>query len=257
MADSPLPIVNPEDGARKAGGPGWSTRRFWAAASLLLLGFALLGVLGSGVLEHLSWADLRGRRLMLKALVARHPFESFAVYVVLYGAMVALSLPGALLMTLAGGVLFGAPLGAVGAVTAVSGGSMVMFMAARTGLAAVLRRRVQIGGLLDRVEAGVRRHAFYYILFLRLMPAAPIWLVNVSAGLVRAPPAVFVLATVIGVAPSTVIYAWLGSDLDRTLGLGRAPSLDGALHPSVWLPLVGLACLALLPVAADRLGRRV
>jgi uncharacterized membrane protein YdjX (TVP38/TMEM64 family) len=221
----------------------------------LLLFLALLGaVVASGVWRHLSLEEISQRRAMLKALVRLHPCLSLLAYVGLYAAVVALSIPGALVMSLSGGLLFGPLIGGLAAVAGVSLGAVLMFLVVRAALAG----RPALGGRggrgLARIQEGMRRHAFLYLLALRLTPAAPFWMVNVAASLVGAPLATYAAATVLGVAPSTFIYAALGAGLDRLLDQGRPLRLGEALQPAVLLPLAALSLLALAPALAALWG---
>jgi uncharacterized membrane protein YdjX (TVP38/TMEM64 family) len=87
---------------------------------------------------------------------------------------------------------------------------------------------------------------------LRLVPIFPFWLVNLAAGAVGLRLWVYVLATFFGMAPTSFIYASLGNGLGEVLAQGRDPDLGVLFRPSVLLPILGLAALALLPVLYKR-----
>ena len=227
--------------------------RFLPLAIVLLV---LIAVLVSGVWRHLSLDDLKARRTALKAFAHGHPFESVVLYVVAYCVVVALSIPGALMMTLTGGFLFGTLSGGAAAAVGVTSGAVVMFLVAHTALGDVIRQRAKPAGLICKVEDGVRRHAFSYLLFLRLMPAAPIWLVNIAAAFVRVPLWVYATATVLGIAPSCFIYASIGASLDRVFAAGGEPDFRALFHPEVFIALFALAALALAPIVYQRWRKR-
>ena len=240
--------------ARGEGGRLTALVRFAPLAALLLV---LALVLASGVWRHLNLEEVRERRTELKAFVRVHPWLSVLAYVAVYALVVALSIPGALVMTLSGGLLFGTPEGGAAAVAGVSTGAIIMFLAARTALGGAVRRRLRRGTLLARMEAGLRRHAFLYLLSLRLMPAAPIWMVNLAASVVGAPLRTYALATVLGVAPSTFIYAALGAGLDGVLAAGGPVRPADLFTPALMAPLLALAGVATLPLlVALRQARR-
>jgi len=225
---------------------------------LLVLGAACL-VLWLGVSEKLSLSELRAQRLTLVAFVHAHRFQSVAIYILAYAAVVGLSIPGALVMTLTGGFLFGVLEGGSAAVTGVSLGSILMFLVAQTavgdGLRGWLRSRSR---LVERLEDEVRSHPFTTTLMLRLIPAAPIWLVNLAAGFVRMPLGPYVLATVIGVIPSTFLYASVGDGLDHLFNAVKPGALMGVIRSELALPALGLLGLAALPLAVRvYTGRRV
>ena len=225
--------------------PGWL--RLWPLA--LLLAVAAL-ILFTGAWRHLSLAELRDRRAELTGYVREHPILSLEVYAGLYAVMIAFSIPGALVMSLAGGYLFGVITGATAAVIGETAGATAMFLAARSTLGPWLVRRFgHAGGLLDRFTSAARENAISTLLTLRLIPGVPFTLVNILAGVVHMRVAPYVLVTAIGIAPSTLIYAGVGQ------GLGHVFKKSGALDPSklvtpaVYLPVAGLVVLAATPLA--------
>ena len=246
-----------------ASGGGWRSpdrRRTLVRVAIVsaVLGAAGL-VLWLGVPERLSLDQLRGQRILLIGFVHAHPWESVLLYVVAYTLVVSLSVPGALVMTLTGGFLFGGVEGAAAAVSGVSLGCIVMFLVARTalggGLSAWLSAR---SATLRRLEAEMRHHPFTTILALRLIPAAPICLVNLAAGFVRAPVAPFAAATILGVIPSTVLYTYVGAGLGRMFQTVGTADLMGVIRNHLALPALGLAMLAVLPLGLRWWsGRRV
>lgn len=222
--------------------------RRWLPLALLVA--ALLGVYASGLHRHLSLATLQTQRDALQAFVAAHPLAAPLAYVLAYAAAVALSLPGALFLTLAGGFLFGPWLGGLLAVLGATAGAVLVFLIARTAVGSSLRRRA--GPWLQRMEAGFQADAFHYLLVLRLIPLFPFWLVNLVPALLGVPVRTFALATFLGIIPATFVYASVGNGLGAILDRGQEPDLKLVLEPQVLLPLLGLAALALLPVLYRR-----
>jgi uncharacterized membrane protein YdjX (TVP38/TMEM64 family) len=229
----------------KATTGGW---RRWLPLLLLLVALAL--VYGTGLHRQLSLETLRTQREALQGFVAARPLAAPLVFVLAYAGAVALSLPGALFLTLAGGFLFGTLLGSVLSVTGATIGAVAIFLVARTALGSSLRDRA--GPWLKRMEAGFREDAFSYLLVLRLIPLFPFWLVNlVPAALgVRLPT--FALATLIGIIPGSLVYTSVGNGLGAVLDHGGEPDIGLILKPQVLGPLLGLAALALLPVLYRR-----
>lgn len=225
-----------------------SAARRWLPLALLVA--ALLGVYASGLHRHLSLATLQTQRDALQAFVAAHPLAAPLAYVLAYAAAVALSLPGALFLTLAGGFLFGPWLGGLLAVLGATAGAVLVFLIARTAVGSSLRRRA--GPWLQRMEAGFQADAFHYLLVLRLIPLFPFWLVNLVPALLGVPVRTFALATFLGIIPATFVYASVGNGLGAILDRGQEPDLKLVLEPQVLLPLLGLAALALLPVLYRR-----
>lgn len=105
------------------------------------------------------------------------------------------------------------------------------------------------------IEQGYKNNAFSYILFLRLIPVMPCWVSNISAGLLGVPVSTFLLATMIGVTPSTVIYVLAGRSLDQ-LVMDHEHYTALLLRPGILFPLLALAALSLFPVFYRLLKRR-
>jgi uncharacterized membrane protein YdjX (TVP38/TMEM64 family) len=225
-------------------------RRF---GPLALLAAALVAVWASGLTHDLSLHMLRTRREALEAAVHAHPLAALGAYVGTYTLVVALSLPAALVMTLTGGLLFGPWVGGLAAAISCTLGSAVIFLVCRTAIGDALRRRA--GSTVARIEAGVRRDAFSYVITLRLIPVMPFWLANLALGFVDIPLGVFVAASFIGILPVSVVYAGLGANLNLLFARHQRPDPHLILRPEVLLPLAGLALLALAPILARQFRR--
>lgn len=217
---------------------------------LILVALAVAVVFASGLADHLTLVELKARRDQLQGFVALHPVLSFGLYILIYIAVVSLSLPGALVMTLSGGFLFGPWLGAAAASSGASLGAAVIFLVCRSAVGDSLRGKA--GSTIAKIEEGVRRDAFSYILTLRLIPVMPFWLVNLAAGFVNIPLRTFLAATVLGILPGSLVYSGLGSGLGEVFASGQEPNLRVIFEPHVLLPLVGLGLLSLLPVVLRR-----
>jgi uncharacterized membrane protein YdjX (TVP38/TMEM64 family) len=213
---------------------------------LLALVMVAVAVYATGLHRELSLAGLQRHREALQGFVAARPLLAAGAFVLLYAVATALSLPGALFLTLSGGFLFGTWLGGMLSVIGATAGAAVLFLIARSSLGAALRARA--GPWLQRLEAGLRRDAFSYLLVLRLVPLFPFWLVNLVPAVLDVPLGVFTLATFLGIIPGALVYAGVGNGLGAVLDRGGEPDLGLILEPQVILPLLGLAALALLPV---------
>ena len=211
-----------------------------------------------GLQHYLSLDTLAERRGDLKAFVGRHSSASELIFVAVYALSVALSFPAASVLTVTGGFLFGWIAG--GALTAVAAtvGATAIFLAARTALGEVLRRRA--GSALDRLAAGFEGNAFSYILALRLAPVFPFFVVNIGAALFRVDLRSYVGATLLGILPATFAYAWLGQGLDSVIAAAARAGRGVALADFVtWQITLAFALLALMAAAVPlvrRLRRR-
>ena len=240
---------------------GTTPRRWrWARfLPLVLILAALAAVFAFHLLDWVSLDTLGQRRAELDAFVRTHLIMALAIFAALYILVVAVSLPIAIYFAIAGGFLFGTWLGGTMSWWASVAGAVLLFLAARTALGDVLRRRA--GPWLAKFEDGFRANAFNYILALRLTPVAPFWAVNLVSALLEARLRDYALATFIGVVPSTFIYCSIGAALHAAMLAGETlDPLEAAknliLSPVVLGPLAGLIALALAPVAYRRLRVR-
>lgn len=200
--------------------------------------------------RYLTLDALRDNRTTLLSFVEAHRFEAAAGFMLAYAAVVALSLPGATIMTLAGGFLFGTVLGASLTVVGATVGAAALFLIARSTFGDVLRERA--GPFLARMSDGFSKDAFNYLLFLRLVPAFPFWAVNLAPALLGMRLAPFVAATAIGIIPGTTVYSAFGAGLGRAFEAGGEINLKSVFSPPLIGALIGLGALSLLPVVLRR-----
>jgi uncharacterized membrane protein YdjX (TVP38/TMEM64 family) len=225
--------------------------RRWLPLGLLLA--AALGVYVSGVHRYLTIHALAAHRERLLAEVdALGPLAPGA-FILCYAAVAALSIPGALFLTLTGGFLFGTLLGTLYNLIGATLGATAVFLIARTAFGEVLQRRA--GPFLKKVEAGFREDAVSYLLVLRLVPLFPFWLVNLVPALFGIPLGAYVACTFFGMMPGALVYSSVGAGLGDLLDRGEKPNFRMIFEPHVLLPLLALGVLALLPVAYKRWKR--
>lgn len=158
-----------------------------------------------------------------------------------YIASTAFSIPGGAVLSLAMGLLFGRFVGTLVTVLASSVGATLVFLAARFVFADAARARLAAYPATARVIGGFQRDAFRYLLFLRLVPLFPFWLVNLVPAFTAIETRTYVLATLIGVIPGSFVYVNLGQ------ALGEISSLKDLLSADVILGLSLLGFLAVLP----------
>ena len=219
-------------------------KRLWPLAVLgLLIGAVML----SGATQFLNLESLQTHEAVLRAFIGEHLLISLLVFMAAYTGSTAASLPGASVLTLAGGLLFGTWVGGAATVLGATVGAVLVFYAVRTSLGATLRDKAERdGGRLKSMMDGIRDGAFGYILTLRLMPIAPFWLVNVAAGAAHAPVRAYALATFLGIMPATFIFSGIGAGLGAVLARGGEPDLSIFAQPAVILPLAALGLLSLV-----------
>jgi uncharacterized membrane protein YdjX (TVP38/TMEM64 family) len=212
-----------------------------------------VAVLGGGVaLAAAFFAFDLGRFLTLDyaqassarfaALYAGHAVAVVAGYFAVYVAVTALSLPGAAVLSLAGGALFGFWIGLVIISFASSIGATLACAISRFALRGWVARR--FGDRLAAMDRGIEREGAFYLFTLRLIPAFPFFLVNLAMGLTPMRLATFYWVSQVGMLPGTVVFVNAGREL------GRVTSLSGILSPSL---LASFALLGLFPLAARRI----
>lgn len=233
-------------------GGGW--RRLLPA--LLLALAAGLAILLAG--DRLGLATLRENREALLAFRDAHYAAAAAAYAGLYVAVVALSVPGAVWLTLAGGFLFGTAVAAALTVVSATAGATVLFLAAKSGFGDALHARMLAKGgeRLRRLEAALRANETSVLLLMRLVPAVPFFVANLAPAFLGVRVRSFVLTTLVGIVPGTVAFASVGAGLGAVFAAGGEPDLGILLTAPVLVPVLALAALALLPVAIRALRGR-
>ncbi len=239
-----MPVGRARTPARSAG-PRF---RWWPLLLLLALAAAIYAM---GWAEYLSFETLRAERATLQRLVADHALLAPLVFLLIYALAVGLSVPGAAVLTVCGGFLFGIILGTVLCVFGATIGAVIVFLIARTSLGEPLRARA--GPWFARMGDAFARDALSYLLVLRLIPVFPFWLVNLVPAFMGVRLSTYVTATFFGIIPGTLVYASLGSGLGSVLDAGDTPDLGLLFEAEILLPLAGLALFALLPVLYRRL----
>lgn len=216
-------------------------------APLAILLAAIAGFFALGLHNYLSFDALRQHREQLLLLVDQHPFLAPVVFMLIYATVVALSVPGGAVLTIAAGFLFGVFAGSIYVVFAATLGATIVFLIAKTALGDMLRAKA--GPRIRRMEEGFREDAFNYLLVLRLIPIFPFWLVNIVPAFLGVGVSTYVLGTFLGIIPGSVVFASVGNGLGAIFDAGQTPDLGIIFEPAIIGPIIGLALLALLPIA--------
>ncbi len=212
-------------------------RRKWLLlATLIALAMAwqLLGLS-----DYLTLETLKNRQQAIGHWTDAHTGLAAMLYLLLYVAVTALSLPGAAVMTLAGGALFGLPLGVVLVSLASTAGATLAFLIARYLLRDWVQRR--FGERLRTVNAGIEKDGAFYLLGLRLVPVFPFFLVNLSMALTPIRTWTYAWVSWLGMLPATVVYVYAGTQLVKI----ESPA--DVFSPGM---LLAFSLLGLLPLLA-------
>ena len=194
----------------------------------------------------LSLETLRTHRAALTGWVGGNLVLAAAAFVGVYAAAVAFSVPGAVILTLSGGFLFGAVLGTLLSVVGATIGAVLVFLFARMIFGdSALERFGERGRVLAE---GIRRNAWSYLLVLRLVPLFPFFLVNLVPAFVGVRLPVYALTTFFGILPGTAVFSLSGAGLGSVLDSGGALDLRSILTPQILGALFGLAALSLAAI---------
>lgn len=230
------------DAARRGGG-AWLR---WLPL-VLLFGVGATAWLAFDLGSYLSFDALAENRGWLLDQVERYELRTVLAFVFAYALATAFSIPGGAVLTVLGGFLFGTLFGTFYVVTGATLGAVAVFLAARTALGDSLRKRV--GGTLKRMETGFRENALSYLLVLRLIPIFPFWLVNLVPAFLGVSLRTYLIGTILGIIPGTFVYASLGNGVGALFDQGETPDIGIIFSFDILTPILGLAVLALLPVA--------
>ena len=195
--------------------------------------------------RYLSLDVVKANRDALLAFAEAHFILALAIAFFVYVGAVAFSLPGGLVLSLTTGFIFGRWVGTVLVVLAATLGATLAFLAARYLFADIARKR--LGALGEKLSAGFTENAFSYLLFLRLVPLFPFFLVNLAPAFTKISLRTYVLGTLIGIIPGTFVYVNLGQTL------GRIDSLSGLISTETIGAFVLLGLFALVPVLVKKL----
>lgn len=202
----------------------------WRWAPLGLIVVAMVAVFTTGLHKYVSFSTIGQNYEGLRAFIAENLVLALLAYMALYIVVVALSLPGGLIMTLTGGLLFGWVIGTPATVVAATLGATLVFLVVKTSFGEALAARA--GPWLDKLRDGFQDNALSYLLFLRLVPVFPFVVVNLAPALLGVPLGTYVLGTLIGIIPGSLAFSVAGA------GLGSVIEAQNQSHK---------ACLAAAP----------
>ncbi len=242
--------------------------RLWPLA--IAVGGLML-ILASGVHRYASLSTIVEFRESIQSAVANHYTVALAGYVLAYIAAVAVSLPGAVVLTVAGGLLFGTLVGGIAAVFAATSGACIVFLIARTAAGGVLAGRV--GPHVAKMQAGFCENAGSYMLFLRLAPVVPFFVVNIVPALLGIRFRTYLLGTFFGIMPASFAFSSAGAGLDSAVAAARAVQArcltaavtancpltlepNTLLTPQLKVAFALLSMLALIPIGIKIWRRR-
>lgn len=250
---------NDSDPSRKPMSETANASRRWGLRHLPLIVILTIALIGGVLLrDYLTFETLAANRDVLIGFRDAHYGALAAIFVCVYVLIVAFSLPGAAVASMTGGFLFGLLAGTVLNVVSATIGAMLIFLAARAGLGAVLTARLETSeGTVRRLKEGLRENEISVLFLLRLIPAVPFFAANLIPALVGVKFRNYVLTTALGIIPGAIVFTWIGVGLGEVFDRGEKPDLSLLREPFVLGPILGLCVLAALPIVIKAFrGRR-
>ena len=202
----------------------------------------------SGVGDYLNLENFQSHKTSLQDYVTANFWQSAVVFSFVYIGVTALSLPIASLITFVGGFLFGLVAGSILVAISATIGATLIFKIAQTSVGETLRNRA--GNLYRRVEKDMKDNAFSYLLFLRLVPLFPFFLVNILPALFDIKTRTYVIATFFGILPGTIAYVNVGQQL------GKIENPADLISPNMIFAISLLGVFALIPVLYSKFKKR-
>ncbi len=202
---------------------------------------ALFAVLYLNFGEYASLAYIKEQQEVFKEYYIGNKAQILAIFFVGYVAVTSLSLPGAAIMTLLAGALFGLVAGVIVVSFASSCGATLAFLAARFLLGESLQKKY--GDKLQKINEGIDKEGAFYLFTMRLIPVFPFFLVNILMGLTRFPIIKFYWVSQLGMLAGTIVFVFAGTQL------AEIDSLAGILSPGL---IAAFAALGLFPLAAKK-----
>ena len=235
---------------------------------LIVLIAAVAAAYMAGLHKYISLNSVAENREYLAEVVSQHWLLAVLIFGVIYAVSTALSLPGGALLTIVGGFLFGWLVAGITTVFSATLGATVVFLIAKSSLGEFLMKKA--GPFTKKLADGFNTDAFNYLMFLRLVPVFPFWLVNIAPALFNVKLRTYLITTFLGIIPGTfaisILGAGLGSVIDRQQAVFDAcvaekgaescvfnVDVGALLTPQLLTAFVALGLVALIPVAIKRL----
>lgn len=213
---------------------------------------ALLALMGLAwyFRPDLSFEDLKEQRHELLAFGRKHPIASPMIFMAVYILSTAFSIPAGSFLSVAAGFLFGQPLAMLLVLFGATLGASIIFLAAKTALGKTLKENA--GPKINKMREGFSQDAANYMLFLRLAPIFPFWLVNLAPAFFGVGFFTFFWTTFLGIIPGVFVFTQAGVGLGAIFDQNQNFSLEAIFNFQVKVALIALGFFAILPVIVKR-----
>ena len=209
---------------------------------LLIIAALVIAFFAFDLGQYLTFDYLKSKQLALETYHADHQLMTMSIYMAVYILVAALSLPGAAVMTLAGGAIFGLWVGLLIVSFASSIGATLAFLVARFLLKDYVQNK--FGDRLNAINEGIEKDGAFYLFTLRLVPVFPFFIINLVMGLTPIGVGVFYIVSQIGMLAGTAVYVNAGTQL------AKINSLSGILSPGL---LFSFVLLGFFPLIAKKI----
>ncbi|MDG1995363.1 MAG: VTT domain-containing protein, partial [Emcibacteraceae bacterium] len=218
---------------------------------IAILGIGLAVAIFFDLHTYLSFEVIGENYALLKNYIEEQFLFSLLIFALVYIVAVAFSLPGASVLSLLYGALLGTAISGTLVVISATIGATFIFLAARYALQDSLKKRA--GPWLSKMQDGFNENAVSYLLFLRLVPAFPFFIVNLAPAFMGVSLRIFVITTFFGIMPGTFVFASIGSGIGYVLEQGETPDLSILSSPEILIPLAAIGLLSLIPIVIKKL----
>jgi uncharacterized membrane protein YdjX (TVP38/TMEM64 family) len=200
--------------------------------------------------EYINLETLKAHRAQLLAWTMQYPIIIAGSFMLIYIIAVAISMPQAIFLTILGGFLFGPIFGTIYVAVGATIGATIIFLAAKTAFHNLLLHKA--GQWMKKITSGFQNNAISYMLFLRLVPLFPFWLVNIVPAFLGIRTRTYFFTTFFGILPGTFVYILLGHGLGTIINQGKELNLGIIFKTEILAPLIGLGILSLIPIIYNK-----
>lgn len=196
--------------------------------------------------HYLSFEALKQHHDAILNFIRAHPISAPLAYIAIYALLTAFSIPEHAFLSLVGGFLFPFPYSMLYILTGATIGAMLLYLLVNTAIGDIIHEKAR--PWLAKIEQGFQKDEVSYLLFLRVVPIFPFWMVNLTCVLLEVPFITFAWTTLVGVIPNALIYSEAGASLEDIIHQGNHITFQTIFTWNITLALIALGLLALLPV---------
>jgi uncharacterized membrane protein YdjX (TVP38/TMEM64 family) len=227
-------------------------KKIYRFLPIIVIGILIIIAIKSGLTHYLNYVSLKKYHLQLTTYVNQHFSLTLALFCLAYILIVVTSIPGATVLTLVGGLLFGSILGTTVVVISATIGATLLMIAIKLAFGEIVTRR--IGARVKFMENNFKQNAFFYLLSMRFLPLVPFFILNLAAGIFNMQISTFFIATLIGIIPGSFVYVNIGANLNNVFNQpGDSFSIASFITPNIIIAFSLLAILSLTPLVVQKI----